>query len=277
MGSFAGATVWRLRAKELADDKAHDEEYDKVEYKRLKPLMSVKTYQDRSRCLNCSYQLRWYDLIPLVSWIWLRGQCRQCRKPIGYFEPLIELGMALFFVLSYAFWPYSLDGGLEIARLALWLMAGVGLAILFAYDTKWFMLLDKINFAVIGLALASALIVILGSNYKLETLINIAGSVVILSGLYYLIYKISRGQWIGFGDIKLGLGLALLLADWRLAFVALFAANLIGCLIVVPLMLMGKLKRDSHVPFGPLLIVGCVVAQLAGLTLINWYTSSLPM
>jgi len=78
-------------------------------------------------------------------------------------------------------------------------------------------------------------------------------------------------MWIGFGDIKLGLGLALLLADWRLAFIALFAANLIGCLIVLPAMAMKKLKRNSHVPFGPLLIAGFVIAGLAGNYLMSLY------
>lgn len=275
MGSFAGATVWRLRARELADDKANNEVYDKNEYHQLKKLTSAKLSSDRSQCLHCSYQLKWYDLIPLVSWIILRGKCRSCHKSIGYFEPLIEIAVAVFFVLSYAVWPYALDSGLEIARLMLWLASGVGLAILFAYDTKWFMLPDKVNFMVIGLALVSTIVVVLDSSDKTEAMTSLAGSVVILSGLYYLIFKISRGSWIGFGDIKLGLGLALLLADWGLGFVALFAANLIGCLIVIPLMMLKKLKRDSRIPFGPLLILGAVLAQLAGVWLIDWYSSSL--
>ena len=275
MGSFAGATVWRLRARELSEDKAHHEDYDKVEYKQLSKLLTTKLSKDRSQCLHCSYQLRWHDLIPLVSWAMLRGKCRHCHKPIGYFEPLIELGVALFFVASYIFWPYTFDSWLVIARFIVWLIAGVGLAILATYDTKWFMLPDKVNFTVIALALASATLAIFGSGNYGDSLINIAMSVAILSGLYYVIYLISKGQWIGFGDIKLGLGLALLLSDWQLAFVALFAANLIGCLIVVPMMLFGKLKRDAHIPFGPLLIIGTLIAQLAGPALVSWYVGVL--
>ncbi len=271
MGSFAGATVWRLRARELADDRANHEDYDKSQYKKLSKLLSAKLSKDRSQCLHCSYQLRWYDLIPLVSWLSLGGKCRHCHKPIGYFEPLIELGVALFFVTSYMFWPYALDSGFMIARFIIWLISGVGLAILAAYDTKWFMLPDKVNFTVIVMALMSAVLMVISSNNYIEALINIAISIVILSGLYYIIYVISRGQWIGFGDIKLGLGLALLISDWQLAFVALFAANLIGCLIVVPMMLIGKLKRDAHIPFGPLLIIGAIIAQLAGPALVTWY------
>ena len=272
MGSFAGATTWRLRANELADDKKRGDEYDEAEYGQLKKLTHIKTSRDRSVCLHCSYRLRWYDLIPLVSWVLLRGKCRQCRHAIGYFEPLMELGVALFFVLSYAFWPGQLISALQITHFVIWLAAGVVLAILFAYDAKWFLLPDKINYSLIGLGLASSVIVAVTSNNLSAAIGNIAGSVAILSGMYYIIYLLSRGKWIGFGDIKLGLGLALLLADWQLAFIALFAANLIGCLIVIPMMAVGKLKRDSHIQFGPLLIIGTVIAWLAGAVLLSWYS-----
>jgi prepilin signal peptidase PulO-like enzyme (type II secretory pathway) len=275
LGSFAGAMVWRLRARQLVTDKADHEEYDKDEYTRLKKLTTGKTVNDRSRCLHCSYELRWYDLVPLVSWVSLRGKCRQCHTPIGYLEPLIELGTMLLFVLSYAFWPYPLDTTLEIVRFVIWLIAGVGLAMLFAYDTKWFLLPDKVNLTIIGLGVVSAAVVVLQSADRLGALLTIIVGAVILSGLYLVLYVISRGRWIGFGDIKLGLGLALLLADWRLAFIALFAANLIGCLFVIPAMVSGKLQRDSHVPFGPLLILGFVVAQLGGAYLIETFLGTM--
>jgi len=276
MGSFAGASVWRLRARQLVQDKHNCEHVDHSEYMSLKKLTKSTLSHDRSQCLHCSYTLKWYDLIPLLSWINLRGRCRQCREPIGFMEPLIEIGVVVFFVLSYMYWPYPLNDTLETVRLLLWLIAGVGLAILFVYDTKWYLLPDKVNFAVIGIGILSALSVFINSNDKVGTLINIAGSVFILSGIYLILYIYSKGKWIGFGDIKLGLGLGLLLADWELAFVALFAANLVGCLVVIPPMITGKLKRDSHVPFGPLLIIGTVIASLAGVYLLSSYSFYLP-
>lgn len=271
LGSFAGAMVWRLRARQLVVDRSNHESYDKHEYEQLKKLTTKKVTQDHSQCLHCSYRLRWYDLIPLVSWISLRGRCRQCRKPIGYFEPLIEISVALLFVASYALWPYPLVSGFEIAQLVIWLIAGVGLAILFAYDAKWLLLPDRVNITVIGLGLISAVCVVLRSSDVVGAIISVGAAVGILSGLYFILYVISRGKWIGFGDIKLGLGLALLLADWRLAFIALFTANLIGCLVVLPQMVRGTLKRTAHVPFGPLLIAGTVIAQLVGFYLVDIY------
>ena len=274
LGSFAGATVWRMRARQLVQDKERGDHYNHDEYKHLKKLTSASFAHDRSQCLNCSYSLKWYDLIPLVSWIRLRGKCRNCRTPIGYLEPLIELGVAGFFVLSYMLWPYALVSPIDILRLVIWLIAGVGLAVLFVYDLKWFLLPDKVSFFVIGLGIITSIIVVSQSTDVAGALASIGGSVLILSGVYLMLYLISKGAWIGFGDIKLGLGLALLLADFRLAFIALFAANLIGCLIVIPAMIAGKLKRNSHVPFGPLLIGGAIVAQLSGLYLVEWYMSS---
>jgi leader peptidase (prepilin peptidase)/N-methyltransferase len=270
MGSFAGATVWRLRARQLVQDKKSGEQIDSDEYKRLNKLTKNSLVNDHSVCLNCNYKLKWYDLIPLISWVLLGGKCRKCRKPIGYFEPLIEIGVVAFFVISYAFWPYSLNNNLEIARLVIWLIAGVCLAILFAYDKKWSILPDKLNYTVIGLGLISAVLVIVGANYQIGTILNIIGSVAILSGLYLAIYVASRGMWVGFGDVKLCLGMALLLADWQLAFIALFAANLIGSLAVLPGLITKKLKGDSHVPFGPFLIAGFVVAGLSTFNILGY-------
>jgi leader peptidase (prepilin peptidase)/N-methyltransferase len=269
-GSFAGATVWRLRANSLALDKLEGSEVNFVEYRRLSKLINKPFFSDRSQCLDCTYVLKWYDLIPLVSWMSLGGKCRKCRQTIGYFELIIELGVAAYYVLSFAFWPYPLTNGFEIARIVLWLIAGVPLAISFAYDTKW-LLLDKLtNHVLIAVGLISAMIVVLGSNNMFETILSIIGSIAILSGLYYLLYKISRGKWVGDGDYMLGLGLALLLADWKLAFIALFAANLVGCIVVLPGLITKKLKRTSHVPFGPLLIIGFFIAGLMGNYILNF-------
>jgi len=275
LGSFAGATVWRLRARQLVEDKKAGEKVDTAEFKKLEPLTKAKVTTDRSRCLHCSYELKWYDLIPIVSWLTLRGKCRNCRKPIGYFELLIELGVAAFFVVSYVFWPFELTSTLEIARFVLWLLSGVGLAILFAYDTKWYLLPDKVTFTVVAFGLITVAITAIQSGNPVATLLSALGAVGILSGLYLFLYLISKGQWVGFGDIKLGLALALLLVDWQLALVALFLANFIGCLIVIPLMATGKLKRTSRVPFGPLLIAGAVVAQFIGVAVLSLYSGVL--
>jgi len=271
MGSFAGATMWRLRARQLVEDKKAGEKIPARELKQLQPLTETTFTTDRSQCLHCHHQLTWYDMIPLASWLSTGGKCRYCGIRIGWFEPTIELATAVLFVVSYILWPQSLETLLNIIQFALWLIACVGLVILFAYDMRWFLLPNNIVFPLIALAALHAVLTVMQAPNIIAALGSLAGAVVILSGMYLLLWLVSKGRWIGFGDVKLGLLLAFFLADWRLAFVALFAANLIGCLIVLPGLLTGKLSRTTRVPFGPLLIVGGVMAMLLGQPIIDWY------
>ncbi|MDB5168248.1 MAG: putative Prepilin peptidase [Candidatus Saccharibacteria bacterium] len=275
LGSFAAASVWRLRARQLVEDKAAGEPVDKAEYKKLVPLTQSTVKADRSRCLHCTHPLAWYDLIPLISWISVKGKCRYCHVSIGWFEPLMELGVAVFFVASYLLWPHNLTDSLSIVQFIVWLASGVMLAVLFGYDLKWFLLPDSIVFPLIGASAIFAAIDLATTSNLTAALTSLVGAVTILSGLYFALWHVSKGQWIGFGDVKLGLALALLLVDWRLAFIALFAANLIGCLIVIPGMLAKKITRSSRIPFGPLLIVGAVLAMLCGPLLLSAYSGAI--
>lgn len=273
LGSFAGATVWRLRAMQLKRDAKAGDKVRASDKRRIAKLQSKPFHKDRSVCLHCGHELKWYDLVPLVSWLSLRGKCRYCKKTIGWFEPAMELGLALFFVVSFLLWPFSLDTPLEIARLVIWLIAGVGLSILFAYDTKWFLLPDVVTFPLIGLGAVNAVLYVAGAAAPQDALVSVLGSCLILSGLYYAIYVLSGRQWVGFGDVKLGLALGLLIADWHLAVLALFLANLIGTIIILPLLALKKLGRGAHVPFGPLLIAGWAVAGIFGSDILSWYLS----
>jgi len=273
-GSFAAAQVWRLRAKQLADDKKHGEKVDNKEYELLKPLISGKLSEDRSRCLSCGHKLAWYDLLPLVSWLSLGGRCRYCRHAIGYFEFISELGLGLFFAVSYLVWPSELSSLLTVSVFTLWLIAGIVLAILFAYDLKWSILPDAMNWTLAAIGVLYAAVSGVQHAFNSGWLLGLIGSLVIMSGLYGLIYLVSRGGWVGFGDVKLGIGLGLLLGSWQYAFVALFLANLIGCVVIIPFMAAKKLNRKSHVPFGPFLIAGTAISVLFGAQIIAWYTET---
>ena len=102
---------------------------------------------------------------------------------------------------------------------------------------------------------------------------SIAVSVLILGGLYLLLWTVSKGRWVGFGDVKLGLALGLLLVNWKLALLTLILANLIGTLVVLPGLVAKKLSRTSQVPFGPFLIAGFFISVVAGYPIINGYES----
>ena len=267
LGSFAGAQVWRLRARQLVADKKAGESYDKAEYKKLSPLLKGKKQQDRSRCLSCGHQLGLRDLIPLISWLSTRGRCRYCGKRIGYFEPLVELSLAVAFMVSFLVWPWHL-AGLQWVLFAVWCVSLVALIMLVAYDIKWRILPD---FLTVSYGLVSLVFVVL--RYFIVNDVNLyslAIALVIMSGVYGVLYLISKGKWIGLGDVKLGVGLGLILASWQSAFVGLFLANLIGCVLVIPGLASKKLKANSEIAFGPLLDLGSFISFFVGARIMDW-------
>lgn len=270
-GSFAAATVWRLRARQLQGDKDAKEPYDHAEYSHLKKLLGKKTTDDRSQCLHCGYKLRFFDLIPVLSWVGLRGKCRNCKQFIGWFELVMELGVAAYFVLSYIFWPFALQAPLEYTHFGLWLVAGVIMAVLFAYDYKWLLLPDRYSFALAVVGVGIATTIALSTADPVGTIIQASGAVAVIAGLYGVLYAVSKGRWVGFGDVKLGIGLGLLLVDWQLALLTVFLANLLGCLAIIPALATKKIQRTTAVPFGPFLILGAVLAGLFGKHIIDWY------
>lgn len=273
MGSFAGAQVWRLRAKQLDLDKRTKQPFDKVEYNRLKPLLKKRLQEDRSHCLSCGHSLAWFDLIPVASWLSLGGKCRYCRQPIGYTEFILEVVVGGMFVASVLFWQGSLNDPLELIQLALWLVAIVALAINFVYDQKWFLLVSGLNWLLIACGLIFAGIAVYQSSDPLATSLSALLAVGVLGGIYAILWAISSKRWVGEGDIFLGTGLALFLGNWPSAFVALFLANLIGTIVILPQLITGKLNRGSRVPFGPLLIAGAALAWFFGSHIVDWYQS----
>ncbi len=260
LGSFAGAQVWRVRARQLRTDKQTGHPYDKHEWRQLRVLLQGTLRDDRSRCLQCGHVLAWYDLLPVVSWLSTGGRCRYCQQFIGWFELVMELVLGVGLALSYLVWPWALPASSLL--FAVWVVVALVLMILAAYDAKWQLLPDPLNY---GLMVLGALFVLV----RVMTLhdidfVSLTGAVALLAGLYGGLYAISRGAWIGFGDVKLCVGLALLLGDWRLAFMTLFFSNMLGCIIVLPGLARGQLNTRSQVPFGPLLIIGCVISLLFG-------------
>lgn len=280
LGSFGCAQVWRLRAKQLVEDKAEYEQvyargerpkrsdyYDAAELKRLHRLLQP-IQDDRSQCLSCHHQLAWYDLIPLFSWLSLRGRCRYCGTPIGYLEPLAEVILSIVFVTSYLMWPHPLNSIVAITAFGCWLIACLLMLILFIYDAKWSLLPFSINIILIVVAAIFALLV--GGAYGYDIL-SLLGAAALLCGLYALF---ALFRWAGFGDSILGLGLALLLGQWQLAFLALFLANIFGCLMLIPLLIRHRLHRQLRIPFGPFMILGTFVAMLWGTHIIAWFSTA---
>jgi prepilin signal peptidase PulO-like enzyme (type II secretory pathway) len=251
-GSFVNAAVWRVREG------------------RAKSLLN-----DRSECTHCGHKLALNDLIPVVSWLSLRGRCRYCGGKIED-TPLAEISVAVYFLISLLFWPGGFDSVLAVTDFVFWLIYGVGLAFLALYDRRTMLLPNKVVFLLIGLAVIQLLVHVLASpSNTLNTLADAVLGVASIAGIYLVLYVFSRGRWVGFGDVKLGVFLGVVLADWKLGLLTFLLANLIGSLVILPGLATHKLTRSSKVPFGPFLILGFVIAMLFGAPIIDWYTSSL--
>jgi leader peptidase (prepilin peptidase)/N-methyltransferase len=265
LGSFVNALVWRIHAQSTESGKKNPNK------KRLQRLSISK---GRSMCPDCSHELGSKDLIPVLSWVSLGGKCRYCSKPISAQYPLVELTTAVLFLISYIYWPQPLHG-LQIAIFVLWLALLTGFMALVVYDLRWMLLPNRLVFPLTALAFVQAVLRIAASSHHVHALIQTLLSVVIGGGLFYVLFQISAGKWIGGGDVKLGwlLGLSIGTPSGSLLFI--FLAALLGCAVSVPLMVTGRLKKSTIIPFGPFLIAGTIITQLFGASITQWYSHHL--
>lgn len=227
----------------------------------------------RSRCDHCKKIISWYDNIPLLSFLLLRGKCRRCKRPISWQNPLVELTTALLFVwwyaVGFAFFRLT-QVPLVYVQPLFWLLVGVLLLIILVTDLISYLIPD---YAVVGL-------VLLAVGYRLVLAISgvmqwgdVAAAVLagfILAGLFSLLIVATRGKGMGWGDVKLSAALGLLLGYPRVV-VGVMVAFVLGAVVAVFLLATGKRRLGQVVPFGPFLVLGAVVALMWGGQLWQWY------
>lgn len=260
-GSFVNALVWRLH------------EQSKPKARRAASDTALSMTKGRSMCPNCQHTLAWYDLLPVVSWLSLGGKCRYCHKGISLQYPAVELITAAVFVMSYAYWPLGFGLSSGAILFALWLVFLSAFMALAVYDLKWMILPNRIVFPMQALAVLYLLIKLATSEGSIWAgLISASLSVLCSAGLFYLLFQLSDGRWIGGGDVKLAVILGIILGNPALALLMLFVASTLGSLVGIPLLLWGEAKKNTKLPFGPFLIVATIIAQLFGTVLITWYT-----
>lgn len=257
LGSFVNALVWRL----------HEQDAVKRGKKGSDELSIAK---GRSMCPHCRHKLAARDLVPVLSWVALRGKCRYCKKSISPQYPLVELLTAALFVALYIWWPVSFTTA-QTVIFVLWLALATGFMALIVYDLRWMLLPDRIVYPLTGLAAVIAAIAALTADNPAMAVLNTILAVAVSGGLFYLLFQISKGKWIGGGDVKLGWLLGLVAATPARSALLIFLAALLGSLVSIPLLLSKRMKRDSVIPFGPFLITAAVLVQLFGHGILSWY------
>lgn len=258
----------------------------------------------RSHCLHCGKTLKWYHMIPILSFLALKGKCVYCKEKISWQYPLVEILTALVFVgvtwkiLSLDFFRYYFfSAGIShfwvLGVILIWFFYSAVLIALSVIDLKHFILPDKLMFPAMGVALLADVGMYFLSKFQVNRFpkygVNFLGdyfggmgiinpllsylvAAVGLSLFLFLLYFFSRGRAMGFGDVKFAILLGLMLGVLA-GVMSFFLAFIIGAIISIFIMIFFRKKLRDPVPFGPFLALGAFVAVFWGDKIINFYLS----
>jgi leader peptidase (prepilin peptidase)/N-methyltransferase len=262
LGSFVNALVWRIRTQaELSEGRG------KAAHLSAERL-SIAT--GRSMCLHCGHELAPKDLVPVFSWFALGGRCRYCRTPIED-TPLPELLLPALLLLSYVAWPFGTVMSLEgIGLYVIWVAILTCFVALALYDARWYILPDRVVWPLTALALLFVGIRASAAADAWVAIWAVLGAAT-LSGIFWLMSVLSRGAWIGWGDVKLGISLGLIAGSPLMALLILFIASVTGSILTLPQTIRGKAGMHTSLPFGPHLIAATVIIFLYGAGIYHWY------
>ena len=211
-----------------------------------------------SHCMTCGRKLKWYDMVPVFSWLVLGGKCRNCKSKISVQYPIIEGVNGILYVMICAV------NGLEWSSVIYCFMASA-LLVLSIIDRRTYEIPIGINVFLFVLGIAMT---ILDRGNLVEHLIGM----ICVSGLLGILYLLTGGRAIGGGDIKLMFACGLILG-WKLILLAFFLGCIIGS--VVHIIRMSVKKAGRMLAMGPYLSAGILLAALWGNAWINWYLSLL--
>lgn len=227
----------------------------------------------RSRCDSCRNTIAWYDNIPLLSFILLRGKCRHCKEPILPLHPMVEVLTGVLLVWWYwgGFIFFKLtQTPLSILQPLFWLSVGLLLIYLFIIDLNYMILPDKAVYALFGLAVLYRVALVVSGIMQMNDLYFAIIAALLSFLFFFALWFFTKGKGMGFGDVKLVVPLALLLGAQNML-VCLFLAFIIGAVVGVILISFGRGKLKTAIPFGPFLISSTVLSLLWGDTLFSWY------
>ena len=235
IGSFLNCLVWRLYKEE--------------------------SVMGRSYCPKCANKISWYDNIPLLSFIILRGHCRHCREKISWQYPLVEFFSGLLFVLSFISVADSPDMPFLLARN--WLLISTFL-IVFIYDLRWQLVPMLIVWPMI--IVAAGISIFLGFPWQDILLFGALGT-----SFFLIQYFATAKRGIGEGDIWLGLLIGVALPDGGLLALALILSYFVGAIVSGILLLDRQRGWKSKIALGPFLSFGAIITLIYGSEILAWY------
>lgn len=236
----------------------------------------------RSICPSCKKPIKARHLIPVFSWLYLRGKCAYCGTKISSHYIALELLTGLLFLAAFFQWNFietipsvvnpeflSYTVNWEIFSIFIFYLIEFSLLMaIFFYDLMYKEIPDQFSLTAIVVAIAGGLIF----GTPIWTSMLIGGAVVL--GFFLIQFILSRGTWIGGGDLRLGLFMGVLLGTQK-GVLALILSYLFGAVISLILLSQKKVHRKSAIPFGPFLIAGTLVSIFFGQEILDWYFGSL--
>ena len=269
-------------------------------------LLDLRIINGRSHCPHCQKTLRWYELIPLLSFIVQFGKCRHCKKKLSLQYPLVEFLSGLIFVsvplllTNFQFSPPAGGFNLSILQLiiiAVWLLIFILFLLLSVIDFRHYIIPDSINLSLAALGIILIIFnQILDSKFQILNsgsflghyallfdfwpLSNVSGQLSAVSGhlfaaiiamaFFAAIIILTRGRAMGWGDFKL-VGALGLIFGWPDILMIVFLSFIVGAICVTPLLIRKQKTMKDAVPFGPFLIAGSALIFFFGYNIIDGY------
>jgi leader peptidase (prepilin peptidase)/N-methyltransferase len=213
-----------------------------------------------SHCTSCTRSLAWYENIPIVSWVVLRGRCRTCRVPISWMYPIVEVTTALVFVIGYLLYGLTPLAAVRV-------LFACALIVLFVTDLQHKILPNVITVPGVVIGFACSLFVPPGWR---DSLIGIVAGGGVLFALAEAYYRVRGQEGLGMGDVKL-LGMIGAFLGWKLVLLTLVLASFAGSLAGGVMIASGRGGMKYALPFGTFLAIGALVAAIWGMPIVDWY------
>ena len=236
VGSFLNSWIWRTRE-------------------------NFRITSGRSMCPVCRRQLRWYENIPVLSYTFLKGKCMACKNPIPVHYTLVEIGTGVLFVLlARHTLNHPTENYLYFLRNITFL---IFLIVIFVYDALYQEILSEVVWL-------GSLIGIFFNFYLHYSIVSMLLGALVVSGFFLLQFAVSKGRWIGGGDVRLGVMMGLWLG-WPVSLAALFMAYISGAIVSLFLLILKKKTLKSATPFGTYLAAATFVCVVWGDKIADWY------
>jgi len=238
-----------------------------VKYKLINPPSPrLRKGENRSFCDYCGKQLNWYENIPVISWLILKGKTKCCHKKLPLSYPLVELITGIIFVINSKF----LISNFQFLNKTQFLFYLISLIIIVflvfstVFDLKYMILPD---FSTVILIIVAIIGIIIGRPQ--ESPVQFILSAILASGFLLFLNLITKGKGMGMGDVKLAIFMGLFLGFPKII-IAFYAAFIIGAIIGILLMIFKKAKKKTQIPFGPFLILGTFISWWWGEMIIKF-------